>query len=632
MNLQLYKMAYRIYIPLISVLLLSACANRGVGPQGGPKDTIPPKVVKEVPVSGSLNMQAKKLEITFDEYIQLADIQKNVLISPPQQTPPEIKAIGKTLSVVFQDELQDSTTYTIDFGAAICDYNEKVPLEGYVFAFSTGDHIDSLAISGRVYNAENLNPMYSVLVGIHANLNDTALNTFPFTRVTRSNSEGYFTIHNIRKGDYRLYALNDISRDYIYQPGEGLAFQDSIYTPYTLNHTHLDTIWQDTLAIDSITLDTLFTRMIDTIQVHTTTQYLPDSLVIWYFEEAKKKLYFQRLLRENQHAFTLIFSAPQDSLPHIQPLRYSQLDSLASDSGWVNILDYTLVQANRTNDTVTYWLTDSMAIRMDSIPFCVTYQYTDSLYNIVPKTDTLNAIYRHPKLSEKARETYEKNKRNRKLNLKANSSSKFEIYDTLFVYSDFPLDSIHPEMIHLMHKVDTTMQPISFQLEKMDSLGMKYGLLTNLKPTESYQLTIDSAACRDIYGACNDKLDAKIKLKSLEDYSSLLVKMAHYDARARIQLLDEKDVVQRELPASEQGALFAYLAPTTFYLRLYIDYNQDGQWTTGDWLLRRQPEPVYYYPAKLKLRANWDFEETFDHLAMPQTESKPQALISAGKK
>ena len=104
---------------MIGVLLLSACANRGVGPQGGPKDTIPPAVVKEVPVSGSLNVQPKKLEITFDEYIQLADVQKNVLISPPQQTPPEIKAVGKTLSVVFQEDLQDSTTYTIDFGAAI---------------------------------------------------------------------------------------------------------------------------------------------------------------------------------------------------------------------------------------------------------------------------------------------------------------------------------------------------------------------------------------------------------------------------------------------------------------------------------------------------------------------------------
>ena len=240
--------------------MLSACANMGRGPQGGPKDTIPPIVVKEIPINGSLNVTSKKIEITFNEYIQLADIQKNVLISPPQQNPPEIKAIGKTLSVVFQEDLIDSTTYTIDFGAAICDYNEKVPLEGYVMAFSTGDQIDSLAISGRVYNAANLNPVPSVLVGIHANHHDTALSTLPFTRVTRSNSDGYFTIHNIHNGDYRLYALNDVSRDYLYQPGEGLAFVDSMLTPYTILETHWDTIWYDTLGIDIETGDTLFTK------------------------------------------------------------------------------------------------------------------------------------------------------------------------------------------------------------------------------------------------------------------------------------------------------------------------------------------------------------------------------------
>ena len=153
---------------------MTACANRGSGPQGGPRDTIPPRMVKEVPLNGSLNVADKKIEITFDEYIQLADIQKNVLISPPQQNPPEIKAIGKTVSVVFQEELQDSTTYTIDFGSAICDYNEKTPLEGYVYAFSTGDVMDSLSISGRVINASNLNAMSSVLVGIHANVHDSA--------------------------------------------------------------------------------------------------------------------------------------------------------------------------------------------------------------------------------------------------------------------------------------------------------------------------------------------------------------------------------------------------------------------------------------------------------------------------
>ena len=103
--------SYTLYICAIFLLACSACANRGAGPQGGPRDTIPPVVVKESPLNGTLHFSAKRIEVQFDEYIQLADIQKNVIISPPQQTPPEVKAIGKTLSVVFNEELQDSTTY-----------------------------------------------------------------------------------------------------------------------------------------------------------------------------------------------------------------------------------------------------------------------------------------------------------------------------------------------------------------------------------------------------------------------------------------------------------------------------------------------------------------------------------------
>jgi hypothetical protein len=477
-----------------------------------------------------------------------------------------------------------------------------------------------------VYNAANLNPMPSVLVGIHANHHDTALNTTPFTRVTRSNSEGYFTIHNIRQGSYRLYALNDISRDYFYQPGEGLAFMDTIFTPYTTREMHWDTIWYDTLGLDDVTGDTLFTRQIDSVYEHEVTHFWPDSLILWYFEEAKQRKYFQRILREDQHAFTLVFSAPQDSLPLLEPMRYSQLDSTATDSAWVNFLDHVLVQSNKTLDTITYWLTDSLAIRMDTIPFRMTYQFSDSMYNIVPKTDTIIAIYRQPRMSEKARETYLRNKQNRKVEIKTNASSKFNIYDTLTILSPFPLDSIHENGIHLVQRVDTNMLPVEFTIERKDSLGMAMAIIAKLKPEEAYQLTIDSAACRDIYGACNDKVEAKLKLKSLDDYSTLTVQMKHFDPRARIQLLNEKDVVLKELPALSTGAVFQYLEPTTFYLRLYIDWNEDGKWTTGDWLTHRRPEPIYYYPAKLKLRANWEFEETFDHLALPQTESKPRSL------
>ena len=614
-------------------LLCVSCANRGTGPQGGPRDTIPPMVVKESPMNGSLNFDAKRIEIHFDEYIQLDNVQKNVLISPPQQTPPEVKAIGKNVSVVFNEPLQDSTTYTIGFGAAICDYNEKTPLHDYVYSFSTGDVIDSLSVSGRVYDAANLDPISDVLVGIHSNHADSALGTIPFARIARANEEGYFTIHNMRSGIYRLYALNDISRDYLYQPGEALAFADSLVRPYTELREVSDTIWRDTLGIDPATKDTLFTRQIDSVVIAEHIFYLPDTLVLWYFTENKQRHYFKGVYREEQHAFTLIFSAPQDSLPTIRALRPSEVDSLANDSSWVDWMDYALLQSNATYDTMTYWLTDSLAIKQDSIYMEMRYMISDSVYNLIPQTDTVLAVYRRPRMSEKAWENVQRQKRERKLEMKSNASSKFEIYDTLHIQSSFPLDSLKTELLHLVHvEEDTIVTPIPFVIHACDSLKQRIQLVANLEPAESYMLTIDSAALYDIYGKCNDSTSYKLKLKSLDEYSSLRVKMTHFDARARMQLLNDKDQVLRELPAVEEGAHFDYLTPTTYYLRLYIDWNNDGEWTTGDWLQKRQPEPIYYFPSRLKLRANWDFEENFNHLAIPQVQSKPKALIGKAAK
>ena len=624
-------MRRHLYIIILLLGLLSSCANLGGGPQGGPRDTIPPKVEKESPLNGTLNFDAKRIEIHFDEYIQLGDIQKNVLISPPQQKAPEIKAIGKTLSVVFADPLIDSTTYTLDFGSAICDYNEKTPLNGYIYSFSTGDVIDSLAISGRVYNSANLDPVAGVLVGIHINPADSALTTTPFIRITRTDEDGYFTLHNMRGGSYRLFALDDISRDYLYQPGEALAYADSLITPYVERREVADTTWRDTLGIDPQTKDTLFTRQIDSISLVTKTFYLPDSLVLWYFAEEKQRHYFKGVYREEPHAFSLIFSAPQDSIPSILPLSPSQRDSMASDSAWVNWMDYTLVQSNTSHDTLTFWLTDSLAIGQDSIYLEMTYLVSDSLYQLVPQRDTILAVYRRPRMSEKAWENLQRQKRERKLELKSNASGKFEIYDTLHISSAYPLDSIKKEHIHLVHRVDSITKPVSFELQIVDSLKQRIQLVATLQPSESYHLTLDSAACYDIYGKCNDSTAFPIRLKSLDEYSSLLVKLTHFDERARIQLLNEKDQVLQELPALETGTYFGHLAPTTYYLRLYLDLNADQRWTSGDWIAHRQPEPIYYFPSKLKLRANWDFEENFDHLAIPQAQSKPKALIGKQK-
>ena len=615
---------------LFLLLFFSSCANRGIGPQGGPKDTIPPRMVKEQPLNQSVNFHGKKIEITFNEYLQLDNIQQNLLVSPPQQVSPIVKAVGKKVTVEMQEGLIDSTTYTLDFGNAICDYTEKNPLRGYVFAFSTGDRIDSMEVYGRVANAEDLNPVSGLMVGLQANLHDSAFSTLPFTRVARSDSLGEFGIQNLRNGVYRLYALQDQSRDFLYQPGEGLAFSDSLVIPEYETEIVFDTIWKNIAdTIDSLSS----VRQIDTILTIQNTYVGPADLMLWFFKEDKQRHYFQRVYRDEPHIIKLQFAAPQDSLPLLRALPPSAMDSTRSDSLWTDPWTYTLLQANPTRDTLVYWLTDSLAIRQDSIFLEMTYLKSDSLYNLVPQTDTISAIYRAPRMTQKAKEAQEKKARERKLDLKSNAKDKFEVYDTLCVVSAFPIYSIYTDSIRLYEKQDTLLIDKPFTLRQKDV--MSFQVIAPLQQGKQYELHLDSAAVRDIYGVASDKKKFTLRLKTAEDYSTLLIRLPNYDPRIRLQLLSEKDQPVRELPAREEGTKFEYLTPKTYYLRLYFDLNGDGRWTTGDWITKRQPEPVYYFPAKLTLRANWDFEERFDYLARPQLEAKPRELrkdASAAKK
>lgn len=608
-------------------LLLTGCANRGIGPQGGPKDTIPPVVVKETPANGSNHFKDKKIEILFNEYLQLDNVQANLLVSPPQQVPPDVKAQGKKVVITMQEDLIDSTTYTLDFGNSICDYTEKNPIRGYQYAFTTGDRIDSLEVYGVVVNAEDLNPVSGVLVGLHANLSDSAFSTLPFTRIARTDSLGGFGVRNMRGGQYRLYALQDLSRDYRYQPGEGLAFADSLVVPEYQVEIVRDTIWRDTLLVDNQTLDTITMGIVDSVRIVENTYVGPSDLLLWFFRENKVRHYFQRAYREEQHTIRLVFGAPQDSLPVVRALPPSAMDSLANDSAWIDPMQYALLQANPTRDTLVYWLTDSLAIGRDSIFLEMTYLKSDSAYNLVPQTDTISAIYRAPRLTAKAKEAIDKKNRERMLELRSNAKSGFEVYDTLRILSPMPIDSVWADSIGLYEKVDTAYKPIPFTLQSTDSVPLGYFVVARLEQGKSYELRLDSGAVRDVYGVANKEKKFILQLKTAEDYSTLLIKIPTYDPAIRLQLLDEKDKPVRELSARPEGTKFEYLTPKAYYLRLYFDLDGDGKWTTGDWATKRQPEPVFYFPAKLTLRANWDFEEIFDYLARPQLDSKPRELI-----
>lgn len=587
----------KIFNIVLCLVLLSGCANRGVGPQGGPKDSIPPKPLYSEPEMGVLNYNDKIIVVTFDEYIELNNVMGNLMMSPPQSTPPEVKARGKRMVIKFQDSLRENTTYTIDFGDAVCDYRERVPLHGYSFYFSTGDQIDTLEYSGKVYDSEDMNPVQGILVGIYRNMADSAFVKEPFLRVAKTDNDGIFHIRNIHEGSYRLYALNDASQDYRLTVGEALAFADE---PIHVSQESNDPI-QDSLRNDSIA----------------TVAPLP---ALFLFREKQQRLYMQRVTRPERHRVLVSFSSSPDSLAQI---------TTTNDS-----LNY-IVRYNTRGDSATIWLLDSMSIGQDSLFFAIHYRRTDSLNQLEWGLDTVRAIWREPRMTTKAKEDLDRKNRNRRLDLKSNARKGFDIYDTLRLSCSTPMAEIQIDSIHLLERVDTMLIPVPFAIEEHDSFPMSIAFIAPLKPEGKYELRIDSGSIHDIYGVTHIAGSYPLQLKPLTDYSTLRVKLKPSCEKMRIQVLNAQDKVLRELPACVDGALFEYLKPDIYYLRCYEDQNGDGEWTTGSWWEKRQPEPVYYFPEKIQTKSNWDFEEEWDYTMVDRTIAKPKELIkvsSNGKK
>ena len=702
------KLLYRSFFYLVllwAALVLKACANKGIGPQGGPKDTTPPEILSETPANGSVNFSGNTITIQCNEYLQMQDVANQVLMSPPLRRTPVVKAVGKRVVVTFEEPLRDSTTYLIDFGKAICDLNEKNPIEGYSYAFSTGSVIDTLQISGVLINAEDLNPMQNVLVGLHDDLRDSAFLAKVFVSIARTDENGQFTLRNLHAGKYHIYALNDVSKDYVYQPGEGLAFLDTTFSPIAIDTFVLDIpksmpdsvlsdsvmmdsvvlsgrlslsdslsvapnvpnedhqsdslaipdIAQDSLvsdslklALDSLSADSLST---DTAKLKKITRYEPANLLLRYFEEKTRKMYFVRCLREEPHYFKLLFASPQDSLP--------RFDSLPPSS---------YMQQSQGMDTLTVWLQDSAYIKQDTIEFAMTYQQTDSIYNIRWQTDTIAAIYRKPKLTPQQEAVREREKAKAPkpvLEIKSNASTSFDTYQQLRLWFALPLNVWEKDSIRLWQldinaasanvnanpnanpnanhnanhnaangnpatpaatTAEIPKKAVDFELVRLDSCGSQFAIQTTWEAGKQYELEMDSAAFVSIYGLASERKTMKIGVRPMEDYATLIIKIEPFNPNMMIQVLTTKDEPIRTLRAQEEGTRFSFLAPESYFIRLYEDLNGDSIWTTGDWLKHRQPEPVYYFDKKLTLKANWDFEETVLYLDKNILEQKPQEL------
>lgn len=274
--MKLEKTSYIVLTILIAALLYS-CASIG-RPTGGNKDIDPPVFTGSNPAPNSTNVKNQSIVLHFNEYIVLKDQSTKVVVSPAQKENPSIRANGKRINIELRDTLIPNTTYSIDFSDAIQDNNENNPLQGFSFAFATGDTIDTLQISGIVLNARDLEPQKEFFVGVHSCLDDSAFSKLPLERIARTNELGQFTIRNIKPGRYHIFALNDADRNYKFARSEDLAFLEEIIVPSV---TEIET------------MDTVFTSQMvtDTIYKATHSLFLPNDILLSSFNEDYKSLY-----------------------------------------------------------------------------------------------------------------------------------------------------------------------------------------------------------------------------------------------------------------------------------------------------------------------------------------------------
>ncbi|MCG8582298.1 MAG: Ig-like domain-containing protein [Bacteroidales bacterium] len=559
------------------------CANVGM-PTGGLKDEDPPVVVKSTPAANALNYREKTIYIEFDELIQLKDYRSKFIVSPPVNKQPIVEARGNRLLVTFEEDLQPNTTYTLDFADAIADNNEGNVLESYSFSFSTGEYIDSLQVSGNLYDADDLSPSEGVLIYLHNNLNDTAIQTLVPIRMAKTNSLGRFNIRNVSPGQYRIYALDDANRNNKFdQPGEAMAWSDIIVDPDFEYRTFADTIRIDSLETDSVSY---YEKLV----------YTPDSIQLFKFQHDYKEQYLVSEERKERAKLTYYFNRPLEE------------DAKISLTGKEDISDAFIMDRSFKNDTVTFWVKDSTYYNQDSLSISISYPMRDTLDNPYTKADTI-AMYFF--------EIKEKKKKRRKkddepepiptIQLK-NVKNKLDVFGQFHFSLPAPATEFNTNAVKLYNHKDTipAEQPFEFIHNKHQILN--YTIKSEWEPGVRYEMIIDSAAIFDIYGLYNDSINAQFSIKSLDSYGLIRIQVLNPQENWLVQLINRKDiVVQQKYIRNKTGKIgFRYINPGEYMLRIVVDQNMNGKWDSGNYYERIQPEQLIYFPKKLNVRKNWE--------------------------
>lgn len=622
------------YIPLLmgciaAILTVASCANPGGGPDGGPYDETPPVIVGMTAPEGAAKAGSRgtKISIRFSEPIKLDNAQEKVIVSPPQMEQPEINAFGKNVTVELLDTIRPNTTYTIDFSDAITDATEGNPLGMFTYMFTTGKTIDSLEVSGHVLNAEDLEPLKGVLVGLYpADSPDSVFRTQPLTRVGRTDGNGRFCIKGVAEGEYRVVCLKDADQDFrLSMKSELLGWARAHVKPSFFSDLRYDTCWVDTTRWDSI-------------RAVRYTHFLPDDVVVLGFVESDQPRHRLKENRDNNNRLNFFFTAPSTEAPRIEGINFD-----------ASVLR---MEHSQGYDTLTYWICDTAVVNTDTLQLLMTYDESDDSTGLrTLRTDTLELRARINKArrlkmqaEEEAKWQKDLERRHRKgdysmetppptfVTLESKGKGKLTPLDNIRLTFSEPLATIDPRGVHLKLGSDTSQVLVPYELDSIPGRIRTYEVRAEWQPGQQYYLQIDSACITSVYGNPNNRENMRIQVQKEEDYGTIFISIPDADTTAIVQLLDASGKVVRQHrsePGGQGGvhADFYYVAPGTYYYRCFLDRNGDGLWTTGNYDRGEMAEEVYYSPVKLEVKANFDFDQVWRLNELPLTEQKPRTMV-----
>ena len=571
-------------VDLLVLILIVGCAKIA-SPSGGPKDLDPPEIVKSNPVNGVTNFKGDKIVITFNEYVVLDKINEKFMISPPMKKKPQISLKRKNVIIEYDEELKDSTTYTFYFQDAIRDLNESNPIDNYQFVFSTGPVVDSLSVTGNVYNGFSLDPPEETLVLLYRELADTAVTKQLPAYISRVDKKGYFRIDNVREGTYRLYALKDADNSKNFNlADEEFAFMN---TPIEVTaENNFLPIVKDTVKVKKpLTKEQKETA--DTIIRKGEYQLI-------LYKPEKKLHYLTSSSRSQQYKLVYTLSLPPDSLGFKFSVPGYDTNSY-------------FIERNKENDTIQIWMTDSTLYSKPQINSLVWYPFTDSTGNIVLKQDTILMRFIIPRATRA---------RIKPARFSVNTPFTGGVLipgQQLLIKSQTPLRAPDTSKIRLYQIVDSIKIKTPFTIEKDKKNSCTLILSAKLIQGKAYLFIADSTAFGNIYGQQADSTGSKFIVKNNDTFGKLTLNISNYEGSRIIQLLTNDEKLVRETKMNKNGGIiFPLLNQGTYKLRVIYDLNNDGKWTTGDFASDRLPEPVSFLPKVILIKENWELDEDWD--------------------